>query len=221
MGTWRLWVAAVALVVTCGSVRAANLVANGSFEEPDIGDGGGAGFSVFGAGQTIGPWVVEANNVDVVGSAGVFAWQQIDGRQSVDMAGSPGAGIIYQDLATVPGQQYRLRFALSGNPVANIPTVKAVEIYWGDTLVDMPTFDITGHSSSEMGWGYIEYNLTAPTDTTRLRFVSPIDTDGGAVIDDVSVTVVPEPGAVAALLIAGTATLLGRRSLPGRIIPPQ
>ena len=211
MGTWRVCLVVLALAVCGTSLRAANLVSNGGFEEPDIGDdGGGEGFWTFKPGEPLGAWNVESGNIDLVARAGRFGWQQIEGGQSVDLAGSPGAGVIYQDLATVPGQQYLLRFALSGNPVANIPTVKAVEVHWGDTLVDTPTFDITGRSVQDMGWTYREYTLTAPADTTRLRFLSPISTDGGAVIDDVSVTAVPEPAACAAALM-GTGALLRRR----------
>jgi choice-of-anchor C domain-containing protein len=202
----------VALFAPAARAGVINLVGNGSFEDPHIGDAGGTGFTVVIAGQSIGPWVVDQENVDLVGSGGIFGWQHVAGLQSIDMAGSPGAGAIRQDLATTPGERYRLRFALSGNPVSNIPTVKAVDVYWNGALVDTPTFDITGRSSQDMGWRYLEYDLPAATaDVTRLRFVSPIGTDGGAVIDDVSVTVVPEPGACLSIAVAGAWAMCARR----------
>ena len=216
MRSSRMSVVVFALLALAAPVARAgviNLVENGSFEEPPIGGGvGGEGFVVVPAGMSIGAWMVDQENVDIVGSTGVFSWQQVHGLQSIDMAGSPGAGGLHQDLATTPGERYRLRFALSGNPVANIPTVKAVDVYWNGTLVDTPTFDITGRSSADMGWRYVEYDLPAATaDLTRLRFVSPIGTDGGAVIDDVSVTVVPEPGTGLLIAVVGAWVMCARR----------
>ena len=52
-----------------------------------------------------------SGSIDLIGGT----WQAARGQQSVDLSGET-AGAIYQDLPTVPGRRYRLRFALAGNP---------------------------------------------------------------------------------------------------------
>jgi choice-of-anchor C domain-containing protein len=156
---------------------AQDIVTNGDFETPDA----GPGWVVYHAGQTFGGWTVESGTVEHKG-----VWQDARGRQSVDLTGV-GAGAIYQDLATVPGQTYQLRFAMAGNPGGG-PAVKRMEVWWGDTGVDTPSFDTTGRTSDDMGWRYQQYSVTATAAVTRLRFKSLIEGVWGPALDDVSVT---------------------------------
>ena len=84
-----------------------NLVSNGSFETPVV----GGTYVTHTAGQNI-----EAGR----SRATQFTWWRAlwtasDGTQSMDLSSNPG-GAIYQDVPTVPGQQYFLHFALSGDP---------------------------------------------------------------------------------------------------------
>ena len=68
-----------------------------------------------------------------------------------------------------------------------------MEVGWGSSLVDTLSFDTLGHTANNMGWTYHTYDLTAVSSITRLQFTSLIDTQWGPMIDDVSVTAVPEP----------------------------
>jgi choice-of-anchor C domain-containing protein len=165
-----------------------SILDNGNFEMPDIGT---QGYQVYYAGAKLGNWVVESGSVDIV-----HYWQAADGRQSLDLEGY-GVGAIYQDLYTPVLQTYVLRFAFSGNPDGS-PRVKTMRVWWGSTLLDTLTFDIYGHSSSNMGWEYHQYVVTSVSAFTRLRFEAL--TSGwsyGPVIDAVSVQ--PYSGTLPAL----------------------
>jgi hypothetical protein len=106
----------------------------------------------------------------------------------VDLSGQSGAaGSIFQDLPTTPGQRYRLRFAMAGNPDAG-PAIKQMNLFWDGGLLDSPSFDITGHTREQMGWVYHDHLVTASTSLTRLQFTSVTSSGFGPVIDDISVT---------------------------------
>jgi len=156
-----------------------SIVTNGDFERPDA----GSGFVVYKAGQTFDGWTVESGSVDHIGRF----WPAARGKQSVDLNGTTNeAGTIYQNLPTVPGQSYVLRFAKGGNPQGK-PAVKQMEVWWDDNLVDTLTVDTTGWKVNTIAWEYREYIVVAPGSTTRLRFKSLTEGNFGPVLDDVSV----------------------------------
>jgi len=80
-------------------------------------------------------------------------------------------GNLYQDLATIPGQVYQLRYAVAGWPLYQGPTT--LQTYWGGTLVATTVFDTTGHSNENLGWIYVTNNVLATASTTRLWFANP------------------------------------------------
>ena len=94
------------------------------------------------AGQTFGFWTVESGSVDQVGSL----WTASDGQQSLDLNGFEN-GVLYQDLQTVPGQTYLLRFAMAGNPDGG-PTFRQMAVWWDTSSLDTLTFDTTGHTDT-------------------------------------------------------------------------
>jgi hypothetical protein len=69
---------------------------------------------------------------------------------------------LYQDLPTIHGQVYRLRFA--GNPNLARPKLQA---FWAGNLVATTSFDTTGHSNENLGWINITNNLRASTQWSR------------------------------------------------------
>ncbi|WCJ59534.1 choice-of-anchor C family protein [Fontisphaera persica] len=152
---------------------------NGGFEEPAI----PAPYRVFSAGQTLSGWVVESGTVEIVGPY----WQAAEGAQSLDLNGIfEQIGTIYQDVPTVPGESYRLRFALSGNPEGG-PNNKTLQVHWQNQLLADLTFDTTGFSKTNMGWRYHEFVVTATGSVTRLKFQSTCSSFCGPVLDDISV----------------------------------
>jgi choice-of-anchor C domain-containing protein len=159
-----------------------NLLTNGDFECPTL----AGGYQAFAAKQSLCGWSVDAESVDLVGTL----WAAASGKQSVDLTGSPGAGTLALDLRTAPGQSYRLRFALAGNP-QGAPAAKQLVVAWENRELATLTFETTGRSTSAMGWEYHEYTVTATGSTARLAFRSLTAGSFGPVLDDVSV--VPSP----------------------------
>jgi choice-of-anchor C domain-containing protein len=164
------------------STNSANIVANGDFETPVVLNP----LIVYFEGQTFGSWTVVSGSVDLLSPS---YWQAADGGQSVDLSGDSD-GAISQPLSTTPQRKYVLRFALAGNPETtgcpNSP-IKTMEVWWGATLVDTLTFDTTGRSNWDMGWGFHEYTVTAANATTQLKFGSLTPGCHGPVLDMVSV----------------------------------
>jgi choice-of-anchor C domain-containing protein len=187
---------AAAIAVFTPSGRAQNLVTNGSFESPFI-DGQFASYQGIDA-VSLSSWVVDQVGTSVDHIAGL--WQDADGSQSMDLNGTE-AGSIYQDLATTAAQQYKIRFALAGNPfgIEN----KRLEVRWDGAQIADLTFVQSVYGTDNMGWTYHEFVATAGDNSTRLTFNSltpAMQGEGGFVfawygpaLDDVSVTPIPEP----------------------------
>ena len=174
----------VLLVGGVGASRAeaspANLLVNGGFEDPP----GIAGYICFGTGQQLPGWTVESGTVEVVGPY----WQAAQGQQSLDLNGVFELyGTIFQEVSTVPETHYRVRFAFAGNPEGG-PPGKSIKVFWGAQELGNLSFDTTGYAFTNMGWTYYEFDVTATSTASRLRFQSTCTSFCGPTIDDVSVT---------------------------------
>jgi hypothetical protein len=207
-------------------VAFANLITNGSFEAPNaVAPDNGASInrgngldSTWYAGASIGGWIVGQNSVDLMLNTLVNA---ADRRQSIDLNGDYGlGGSIYQDLTTVAGQTYHLRFALSGgynlcSEFGPDPATKGAAVSWGGaTIADLTlspasaNTDCGGPLPEAVIWTHYDYDVTASSSLTRLFFGStiPTATAYGMFLDDVSMIAVPEPGTVN-LIVAGLACI--------------
>jgi len=155
-----------------------DIVVNGSFETPVVSGSHWLKYAPY----VFGSWTLESGSFDVVRTI----WTAADGAQSLDLSGA-GAGTIYQDLPTVAGRQYVLTFQMAGNFTPN-PTVKSMEIFWDGASLGIFTFDVTGRSATNMGWTTRTVpSLVATGPTTRLKFVSLVNTAYGPALDDVHV----------------------------------
>lgn len=198
--------AAVLFGTSTNSRAVVNLLINGSFEEPYLTQAEYPhGWRNYTVGQSFPGWTVGKGSVDVVSygwelppTLGVEAWEPAEGYQSLDLNGFvPGS--IYQDITTQGGNRYRLRFALSGNPVGGGNVVFHMQFFWQGNFVDALSFNagvITG--GDDMHWTYYEYTLvtSAYSDLTRLSFESTSNTGSrGPALDDVSLFKMPDsPG---------------------------
>lgn len=163
-----------------------NTFGNGSFESPQ----GVDPYLVFDAGRPVPGWIVENGTVEIVGAY----WQAAHGRQSLDLNGIfEEIGTIYQDVPTQPGERYRVRFALAGNPECG-PAIKSVTVTWDAQVIARLDFDTTGRTTEDMGWAYHEYSVTAQSTRSRLKFQSTSSSFCGPALDDVSVSRVLSTG---------------------------
>ncbi|GAA1235353.1 hypothetical protein GCM10009665_26900 [Kitasatospora nipponensis] len=153
---------------------------DGSFENPRVAAGS---FTTLSAGQAIGPWQVTAGNVDLIGAG---FWQAAEGDQSVDLNGTT-PGTVAQTFTTVPGANYTVTYALAGNPAGG-PTLRT-----GNALIDGQdfqdfSFNVTGKSTTNMGYVNRQFTFRATNATTTIGFASTTpNTSYGPVLDDVRV----------------------------------
>jgi choice-of-anchor C domain-containing protein len=156
-----------------------NLVINGSFERPRV---AGAEYYSYSTGDPLNGWSIDGPIDQLSGPI----WEPADGTQSLDMDGSCGTGGIHQDIPTETGLTYDLHFALAGNPNGT-PIIKALEVSWGDAVLDTVRFDTTDRTKGDVGWTRYDYVVVAPSERTRLSFRSLSPGCYGALLDAVSV----------------------------------
>jgi choice-of-anchor C domain-containing protein len=154
--------------------------------------------------------VVTGNRIDYLGPP----WDVSDGVRALDLDGNGGIGGIAQTFATTLGQTYVVSFDLSGNPQGG-PLVKDVRVEAGAFTQDY-TFDTFGQTRENLIWQTITFSFVATGATTTLSFasLSPSDNSYGALIDNASVTAVPEPASLVLLetgLMWGGAAIRRRR----------
>jgi hypothetical protein len=162
------------------------LLINGSFEDP--------GSAPYGT-RSLPGWQVTQGTVDLVPPDG---WQPApgQGRQSLDLVGTPGAASIQQTFATVAGQSYTFSGWLSHNPGVSEGRANAflnggffVQLYHSNALYGTAT-------AAEMRWQPFAYTFraTAPSTTLTLTDVTGLwDGGGGAALDGLAVTPAGEP----------------------------
>jgi choice-of-anchor C domain-containing protein len=156
------------------------LVVNGNFELPVV----GGSFRTFYGGSSFEGWSVGGYSIDLNHTHNLAA----SGQQSIDLSGY-GSGNISQNISTIPGKKYLLKFAMSGNPVGG-PKIKYMSIWWGNNIVTTLSFDTTGKSTTNMGWKYYTYLLETTTYSNVIKFadVTANNYSYGSMLDDVSIT---------------------------------
>lgn len=182
------------LTLATKPAEAANLVANPSFEEPDIPSGS---FRFFSA---IPGWNLLPGSRGSIEIQDNVAGSAFDRSQFVELDSNAVSGIV-QNLNTEIGKTYQLQFAFSPRPgVAQ----NLLNINWGGTLVDSLSANGTGLSNTN--WQVYTYNLVATSTTTSLSFhnLNEFSNSFGSYIDAISVTArVPEPTSVLGALTLG------------------
>ena len=189
----RSLIAAAAAVLLLPTTAHAAAFVNGGFES---GTTSNPFTTVTGENSTtITGWTVPAgSSVDYIGNY----WQAQEGARSVDLNGNAQGG-IQQTFDTVINQMYTVSFWLAGNP-DGAPTIKDVLVGATGTAAQLFSFDSTGATHANMGWKNYTYNFTATSASTTLSFASQNATAYGAVLDNVSVSAVPEPATWAMML---------------------
>jgi hypothetical protein len=191
-----LFVATFALVATA---TADNIVINGSFEAPAITSTWEIFPAITGWQLARGPSIEIQRNVSnwksAAGSQYVELDADIDGPKGA-RSGEPASSAIYQDLPTTAGGQYVLQFAFSPRPGVKD---NRLEVKWNGTILD--TLSASGAGRSTTNWQTSTYTVRATGKVTRLQFGDRSASDSlGTFLDDVHVSMIPEPASLAMVL---------------------
>lgn len=191
------WSLVLAVWLLPSIAQGSSLLLNGSFEQgpPPFNN---QDIDIVAGSTDITGWLVTAG-IDLLEDP----WDVADGLRAVDLDGrSPGA--IQQTFATDVGQTYLVSFQYSGNPSGSLVT-KDARVTAGD-FSNIFAFDTTGQTITNLTWITASFLFTATDTSSTLAFasLSAADSAYGMVIDNVSVSAVPEP-ATLALLVTGFA----------------
>jgi hypothetical protein len=124
------------------------------------------------------------------------------GQQFVELD-SDASSSIYQDVSTVPGEAYQLRFAFSARPGLGTDENHLLAQWDGGVVANL-TAD--GTALSDTSWTYYTYTVVASSGTTRLQFSDLGISDSlGTYLDDVSLVALHGP--VAAYQVGAPASV--------------
>lgn len=184
------------------------LVVNGDFETPIVTDS--AGWNIFNNSNGLTGWSVEwMPSVPEIWNTitkPVTAWLELQkgvagnphgGEQLAELdsgwggpnnpvAGSEPASVkIYQDINTIPGREYTVKFYFSPRPGTQADD-NVLEFDWNNgTFIETQG---PGLSGSGTDWVPVERTLTATSNTTKIQFSDlGISNSLGTYLDDVSV----------------------------------
>lgn len=165
-----------------------NLVADCSFEQPAVPEGG---FSSFAPGTVFGNWTVIAggDSVDLVNRNYAGGYPVADGVQSLDL-NSNTAGGAQQTISTTPGTTYRVSFSVSEYPpaAANCAGIapQTVRVSAGRVRQDFSHTRDPAATNANQPFEQHSVDFTAISSSTLLSFRALTGGCTGPVIDDVS-----------------------------------
>lgn len=164
-------------------LAADNLIENGGFELPVVPDGS---LETYFAPASFPGWNVEFGGLDITDTS---FFSSAEGKQSVDLNALDSGG-VYQDVVTMPGESYRLRFKFGANTVRignpeTMPLVKVMEVLWGTNSLATLSLDVTGLSPTDAGWQEYSYIVTG-SGSDRVTFRSLSGGHAGPAVDEVS-----------------------------------
>lgn len=192
-----------------------NLIQNGSFENPAVTDA--SGWDIFDTGTSGLGWTAEwmapaltffnfvqipfTPSMELQKNGLVANWSASDGNQwteldgdwnghSGDLNGEPASTKIYQDVATVPGNKYKLTFDWSPRP-GSAAAENNLEVRWDGSF--LASFGPTAGGAGTAWVGNQYTGLEVSGTTTRLQFADlGTSNSEGTLLDNVRLTCIPE-----------------------------
>ena len=236
MGNVRLWKALfIGVFGAClaAAPARANLLVNGSFEDPIVSGGSACGSYFdclgFNVGDDISGWTVVgkgASGVPVVmllgsnyaepdfsGNNATLHFYPVHGIQAIDLTGEGNQGLtngIKQSLTTIAGNPYQLSLII-GHQYDQAPGYagpSSVLLYVNGIAIE--TLTNPNDTAENVNWMQFVYDFAAPTNFTTIAFLNGTGLGNNyAGLDNVILTApnfIPEPGTLA-LFLGGLATL--------------
>ena len=138
-------------------------------------------------------------DIDWVASNGAL-WPAEDGYYSIDLNGTIH-GSVFQTFDTIVGQEYSVSFWTAGNWYGAVDVPRSFDVQINDTVVSQ--YSLTYPGSLWTGWTQESLSFEAQQTATTLSFVSTTydTTLWGPVLDNVSVTLIPEPSSLALVFL--------------------
>ncbi len=199
----RILAVTAAALLAASSAGAATIV-NGSFEDgvalPD------GGFTTLDTGDTtsITGWTVLTAGIDYIGTY----WQASNGSRSLDLSAMTSGGVMQTINDLVVGQHYRVSFDVSANSGGELGT-KRILVSESDGIAESRWYELTAaNSNSNMLYQTFTYDFIAGHTFGDLQFRSEEFNPYGTVLDNVSISIVPEP-TIWGLMIVGFASVGG------------
>jgi hypothetical protein len=208
----KLLVASAAVALLAPVSAHANLITNGSFESPNIGQawymeyGSNIGQPNYG-GPTIDGWTINANtNVDIVSALGAPGGAPAAaGNQYLDLVGTGSTGGISETFSTVAGQTYNLGFDFGNNPWSTSTASALITV-----SLNGLTANVT-HNTSTMNnidWTPFGMTFVGNGGQMTLSFLNTVGgNSGGVLLDAINVDPTPLPAALP--LFAGGLAMIG------------
>lgn len=171
-------VSSLAFFTIAASGASANMIVNGSFENPAM--------SGYNTNTTVQGWTLESGSgIEIQNNA---AGAPQDGYNLVELDSDQNSS-MFQTIATTAGSKYDLSFWYSPRP-DNAPESNTIEVYFNGKLLE----SMTGFSAGSTSWKEHTYLVTAIADTSILKFAAAGNNDTlGGYIDNVSMVPTPTP----------------------------
>ena len=201
MRSVRGFVLGAAIVLSAGAARA-DLITNGSFEQPSV----TSGYSFYTNGGVPG-WTSNNNEIEI-GTSSFYGISNYAGTQLAELNGSMYDTISQTVTGLTAGAKYTLTWAYAGRSGAGS---QRMDVSWGGTRV------ATNLAADGTAWTTNSMLVTATSSSMVLSFAG-VNTGAGAgpnygnLLDGVTLNAaaVPEPATIA-LLMAGVAAVAAVR----------